>query len=157
MLLTSSVPAYLKEEFGCLVEELNCNVHYTPLCLQGPLSGRRSCHIPLFTAFPTSSTAPAWCDPFHLPEGLRGGSCNFLSCCAPSASPSIHQAGAKASDFLGSSTWQLPALAGLLWGNVSSLVSCQVVFCSVTGLGNTTSALGNGQVVEGYSGAGQPR
>lgn len=71
MLLASDVPGYLKEEFSCLVEELNFNVHYILLCLESDLSGRRSCHIPLFTVFPTSSTDPEWCDPFHLPEGLH--------------------------------------------------------------------------------------
>lgn len=71
MLLASDVPGYLKEEFSCLAEELNFNVYYILLCLEGHLSGRRSCHIPLFAVFPTSNTDPACCDPFHLPEGLH--------------------------------------------------------------------------------------
>lgn len=49
LLLASDVPGYLKEELACLVEELNCIIYYILLCLEGDRSGRKACHISLFT------------------------------------------------------------------------------------------------------------
>lgn len=138
----------------CLVEELNFNVFYIPLRLEDHLSGRRSCPIPLSIVFPTSQhgmihfTSLKGCR-CHLrykqPRIWEDAGCQgkmqisfhpFGLLCPPSASPSMPQ-----------NSWD-PALGRLLL-LLGSGGGCQLAgvvsgcgFCSVTGLGNTTSASG---------------
>lgn len=148
----------------CLVEELNFNVYYIPLCLEGQLSGRRSCPFPLSTVFPTSQhgvihfTSLKGCR-CHLrykqPRIWEDAGCQgkmqisfhpFGLLCPPSASPSMPQ-----------NSWD-PALGRLLEGDVSWLVSCQaVVFALWQGWVTPQVLQGHGQVVKSYSREGQAR
>lgn len=70
-----------RRNLACLVKELNCCVCCFLCCPEGDRSGRKACHIPLFTLFPTfdalfyalTQLRTAWYDTFHLPACVIPG------------------------------------------------------------------------------------